>query len=550
MSFLRDAPSPLVDNPGRPLFSPQGPLPLSLPFLTALFGPMTMASLERQLANGGKACASLPLFLQRKIRFHEAVAEDTSNTPSYAPLTSKRRKTGTVGNTDPNTFQPATEELFPAERVRALMHWDQIRPIGPGLANLGNTCFLNSVLQCLTYTPPLANYLLSREHSRRCRLESFCILCELERHIERSLLPGHGRVIQPTGTVGHLKAIAKHMRVGRQEDSHEFLRYLVEGMQRTTLAQAERVTGGPIQESRLKETTLVHQIFGGYLQSQVKCLSCQHRSNTFDPFLDLSLEVKRADSLGRALEIFAQPERLTQGNRYQCGHCGRLSDAEKALGVLRAPAVLTVHLKRFNMTSWGEMSKLNKYVEFPTSLDISSTLVPGSESSSLYELYAVLVHEGQTCNSGHYHAFVKASNGVWYSMNDSSVTQVSLATVLKQRAYMLFYLQQQSEVTPDTRTEEEARPIVTINEREPNVSIMETTDNTVIPPSPPATPDPVLTKEMADNLPTLAPPPALSIISNSMWHLSEVSKFKLEDFASLCHRLVPSSKWLVKLVSK
>lgn len=71
---------------------------------------------------------------------------------------------------DENGFRLPAKVLFSKEKVQ--LAWPQPRPIGPGLDNLGNTCFLNSVLQCLTYTPPLANFLLSNQHSNSCKKDA------------------------------------------------------------------------------------------------------------------------------------------------------------------------------------------------------------------------------------------------------------------------------------------------------------------------------------------------------------------------------------------
>ncbi|XP_005059750.1 PREDICTED: ubiquitin carboxyl-terminal hydrolase 42-like [Ficedula albicollis] len=56
-----------------------------------------------------------------------------------------------------------------------------------------------------------------------------------------------------------------------------------------------------------------------------------------------------------------------------------------------------------------------------------------------YSLYAVLVHSGLTCQGGHYFCYTKASNGLWYQMDDESVELRCLDTALKQQAYLLFY---------------------------------------------------------------------------------------------------------------
>ena len=56
--------------------------------------------------------------------------------------------------------------VSPPEKI--FMDWQQRQGPGAGLFNLGNSCYINVILQCLTYTPPLANYLLSSKHSQAC----------------------------------------------------------------------------------------------------------------------------------------------------------------------------------------------------------------------------------------------------------------------------------------------------------------------------------------------------------------------------------------------
>uniref|UniRef100_A0A8C0G938 USP domain-containing protein n=1 Tax=Chelonoidis abingdonii TaxID=106734 RepID=A0A8C0G938_CHEAB len=99
---------------------------------------------------------------------------------------------------------PAPQKvLFPMERLS--MKWDRMYRVGAGLHNLGNTCFLNSTVQCLTYTPPLANYLLSKEHSRNCHQGGFCMMCIMQNHMIQAFA-NSGNAIKPVSFIRDLKS--------------------------------------------------------------------------------------------------------------------------------------------------------------------------------------------------------------------------------------------------------------------------------------------------------------------------------------------------------
>ncbi|KAF9434465.1 ATP-binding cassette sub- D member 4, partial [Entomortierella beljakovae] len=332
---------------------------------------------------------------------------------------------------DPNGFRLPAKILFHKDKVQ--LAWPRPQPIGPGLNNLGNTCFLNSVLQCLTYTAPLANYLLSNQHSGSCKTTNFCMMCLLEKHVGRCFNHSMNEAIAPKVIVGRLRNIGKQFRIGRQEDSHEFARYLIDALQKSCLIGFDSKL-----DDRIKETTVIHQIFGGYFQSQVKCMKCGHESNTFETYLDVSVDIRGAESVQKAFRDFTKPDILTKSNQYKCDKCKVLVDARKQMTIYEAPKILCIHLKRFTFTG----QKINRHVNFDSKLELNSVMSTNKKHPDLtYSLYAVLVHAGGSCHSGHYYCYVKSSNGIWYSMNDSHVSVVSLQTVLSQNAYMLFYTQ-------------------------------------------------------------------------------------------------------------
>lgn len=334
-----------------------------------------------------------------------------------------------------------SSDLFP---FKIALHSPKLmKEKGTGLVNKGNTCYMNSTLQALLHLPPLATALLMLEPDQLYgRLgakpaQKFDAIGEMIKLAKKTISrSGSENPTSPISFIHDLKSYARTLVKYRQEDAHEFLRFLLESMQYGSLVRAPK-TLKPFDP--LRETTLVHKIFGGKLRSRVTCERCNHNSDTYDTILDLSLDVRKShnSTVATALEHFTSTDHLNGTEKYRCEKCKMSVNATKRFTIHQAPPVLTIHLKRFTLTG----QKITKQIGFGEELNLNKNVLSEGQPMQKYKLHAVIHHHGGGPNSGHYIASVRGSSGKrWYEMNDSSVQALRGAPVNSSSAYVLFYV--------------------------------------------------------------------------------------------------------------
>jgi ubiquitin C-terminal hydrolase len=95
--------------------------------------------------------------------------------------------------------------------------------------------------------------------------------------------------------------------------------------------------------------------------NRVKCTNCRNISESYDPFLDISLSIQNANSLDECFEEFFSLEKLS--DEYKCEKCKKQTRAMKDIKIYKYPQYLVVHLKRFLMDPYP--MKVKKMIEYP-----------------------------------------------------------------------------------------------------------------------------------------------------------------------------------------
>ncbi|XP_062450621.1 ubiquitin carboxyl-terminal hydrolase 2 isoform X1 [Rhea pennata] len=329
-----------------------------------------------------------------------------------------------------------------------------------GLRNLGNTCFMNSILQCLSNTKELRDYCLQNQYLRDLNNNSrtrTALMSEFAKLIQLLWTSSPNDCVSPSEFKTQIQRYAPRFVGYNQQDAQEFLRFLLDGLH----GEVNRVLVRPRastdtldhlpddEKSRQmwrryqeREDSRIGDLFVGQLKSSLTCSECGYCSTAFDPFWDLSLPIPKKGygevTLMDCLRLFTKEDVLDGDEKPTCCRCKARTRCTKKFSIQKFPKILVLHLKRFSEARI-RTSKLTTFVNFQLKdLDLRE-FASQSCNHAVYNLYAVSNHSGTTMG-GHYTAYCKSPvSSEWHSFNDSRVTPMSSSHIRSSDAYLLFY---------------------------------------------------------------------------------------------------------------
>lgn len=348
---------------------------------------------------------------------------------------------------------------------------EEVSGVAIGLPNIGNTCYINSIIQALLHIPEMKKELSERTSSST---ESVTfILAQIFEELTEL------RYEKLAKLVGKLQAnlCGGFFNTKEQQDAQEFLKMLLSALQNEnnrvkkpsvfkqstelmTIERAIEAYDSWRKASLLKEDSFVNSLFEGDLLTSITCQNCQFSSFNLEKFGELALSLHRQVSvvnfnrrssvqLSAMITSFFDGERIDE---YRCGKCDQVGEIEKRHRVLKFPAILIVVIKRF--VFYPKPQKLSNRVEIAgTQLDLSPFLyspkdkksqkaLSGIKTKGKYKLLSFIEHFGEI-NHGHYicYAYNQKLKG-WALFNDGHVRQVGEGKEIMDNGgsvYTLFY---------------------------------------------------------------------------------------------------------------
>ena len=325
-----------------------------------------------------------------------------------------------------------------------------------GIENVGNTCYLASVIQCIANCTRCLPALLGTEQARvnndggsaRCSVTAALREMCRSMHSMHSMRDGREKRtgVDPRKLIAELRK-RERMDYDVQNDAHEFLVELLTAVESESESDATLANGATLPANQTNQATAMQRLNAGMrahwsstvlskgcrltetLYGQNACLtqcpSCGHVSQSFDVFVAKHVSVRRPIA-----QSIADVNEYIEG--FECERCSKRCTARRECKMSRPPPVLILQLMRFG-AGWNKDTSL---LDFGRFLDIGACSL--NTSSSSYELKCILCHRGASQDGGHYYAVI-CKDGEWLLCDDEEVRAFNVRDLRGEDPYLLFY---------------------------------------------------------------------------------------------------------------
>jgi ubiquitin carboxyl-terminal hydrolase 8 len=333
-----------------------------------------------------------------------------------------------------------------------------------GLANLGNTCFINSCMQIISHTYELNSFLELETYKKKIKKKCDSALL-IEWDNLRKIMWNSNCIISPGKYIKTIQKVAelKGMELFTgysQNDLHEFLLFLIDCFHNSLSREIKMTISGKIENEKdeiavkcfemiknmySKEYSEIWNLFYAVHVSEITHLETGEKLQiTPEPYSMIDLPIppnNKSPSLIDCFNCYVEGEVLRDDNAWYNEKTNEKINIRKKIEFWSFPNILVIDFKRFN----NRLQKNQILISFPLDdLDLSEYVIGYKSETYKYELYGVCNHSGG-CMGGHYTAYVKNANGKWYHFNDTSVSEVGLnESIISTKAYVLFYRKKQN----------------------------------------------------------------------------------------------------------
>jgi ubiquitin C-terminal hydrolase len=326
-----------------------------------------------------------------------------------------------------------------------------------GLGNLGLTCAINTLIQCITHTPILRKFLLQNNFNENT------LAYQLKDVIE--LLYVKNATVAPKGFLNRLFTLFPDiLHFGEQHDLCE-LWMLISDKIADEIGQPIPPPPKTLEEDPNNlENKIHHTIYNcnnkkmskwieniqGMQVSVLQCNnpSCNEKYYNPEVFTTMMVDIpiEKHKDLTHLLLDFYKIEELSNST-WKCDKCHQQQGAKKQCKIVKIPKVLIIVLKRFLMTENGNFKKINDPIDITTELEFGF-----DNKFYKYKICSIGNHLGGY-NGGHYNAIVATNEinkptqpnntYIWDCYDDTSCYTIhkNEAEILlnNREAYILFY---------------------------------------------------------------------------------------------------------------